>query len=145
MIKRYDYINKRAKCECIIKINFMLITEIPIDKNKLYDNFINLSKMTNLWVFKCYHVLFSKNAIINNIGVYALIPIIILQIILITVFYIKVFPAIKNVSNWIIDDKNNFKTLNKNSEELNNKKDKAVKKDKINIEKEKNNLKGKKK
>ena len=110
--KRYDTYTKRALCECNIKINFFMISEITIDKAKLYDNFINLKTVTNLWVMKCYDILLSKKGIINNIGAYIIIIIIILHIIFIILFYVKDFPSIKMNINSIIFKKKDITITN---------------------------------
>ena len=89
--KDYDYKNKKALCECKIKINFFSISEITIDKAKLYNSFTDLSTVANLDIMKCYHILFSKQGTSNNIGVYIFIPIIIFQVIFIFIFFWKIF------------------------------------------------------
>ena len=77
----YDQETKKALCSCQIKIKLPLITEISIDKNKLYDSFSNIKTLANLKLMKCYKVLFTKKGILYNIGCYIIIPIIILYFI----------------------------------------------------------------
>ena len=139
----YDSNTKKALCKCLIKFNFFKISEITIDKTKLYDSFVDLPTVANLWVMKCYTVLFSKDGIKNNIGAYIIIPIIILQIIFIIIFYKRDFSLIKNKINMIIYLKINWKRLNskvkqnKNKKELtNNNKKENLSKDKKSKEKD---------
>ena len=129
----YDTKTKKAKCQCKIKINLLMISEITIDKTKLKDSFTNLPTVANFWVMKCYTVLFSKIGILNNIGAYILIPIIILQIIFIIIFYKRDYPLIKKVINYIVYIKKNYKgrilTIknNKNEHELKLQNNKIIK------------------
>ena len=109
--KGYDSKNKKALCKCLIKINLLKISEISIDKTKLYNSFAEFSTVINFEVMKCYHILFTKNGMLNNIGVYILIPIISLQIIFLIIFYNKDYNDIKNKIYQIIYIKKNWKYL----------------------------------
>ena len=73
-------------CECFIKINFPLISEIEINKDKLLTNFINIKNSLNINVFKCYKQLFDKEGLKNNIGNYSMGSIIILTLIVSVLF-----------------------------------------------------------
>ena len=55
---KYDYNTKKVICECFIKINFPLISEIEINKDKLLTNFVNFKNSININVIKCYKQLF---------------------------------------------------------------------------------------
>ena len=85
----YDKETNKVECECSIKINFPLISEISINKDKLLKNFIDLKKTINISIIKCYKLVFSKEGLINNIGSYIILFIIILNIILLIIFRIK--------------------------------------------------------
>ena len=101
--------NQKAICKCNIKINFFKITEIIIDKERLYDSFANINNFANIKIMKCYRVLFTKDGLINNIGFFIIIPIIILKLISIIIFYKRDFPNIKFI---IIEIKKVKKYLN---------------------------------
>ena len=53
--QEYNYKSKRALCECEVKINLPLISEIIINKDKLIDNFIDLKKSSNIYILKCLY------------------------------------------------------------------------------------------
>ena len=59
----YDYENKKAKCECDIKINIPLISEVYINKKELINNFADINNLINLKIMKCYKVIFSKEGL----------------------------------------------------------------------------------
>ena len=111
----YDEETHKALCSCQIKVKLPLISEIYIDKNKLYDSFSNIKTLANLKLMKCYKVLFTKEGILYNIGCYIMIPIIILHFITIVVFYIKDNKDILNIINDLIYIKKNWKFLHKNN------------------------------
>ena len=90
---------------------------------KLYDSFFDLHYVSNLCVMKCYNVFFTKDGIKDNIGTYIIIPIILLKIIFIIIFYKRDLPLIKNKINDIINIKINWKNINKNDQQNNNKKE----------------------
>ena len=64
--REYDYDNKRAKCSCFVKMNIPMISQIKVDKEKLFSNFKDI---------KILEILRCLNAII-----YYLIKIIYLKI-----------------------------------------------------------------
>lgn len=125
-----DKNTKKALCSCKIKIKLPLISEISLDKEKLYDNFINIKKILNMNVMKCYRVLFIKDGISNNYGVYTIAPIIIIHILLVILFYLKGYFIVKNNINNIIIAKMSKSNINK----LNKKKKKAKNQNIINNE-----------
>ena len=74
----YDLDTKKAICSCEVKIKLPLMSEISFDKNRLYDSFTNIKNIANMKILNCYHVLFSKNGFIKNIGSYIVISIILI-------------------------------------------------------------------
>ena len=116
----YDYNNKRAKCSCDIKETFSSLKNIKFDKNKLFNNFIDVKNIGNIKILPCYKVLFCKEGLIKNYGSYFIIFIFLLHIILIILFFAKRhFKKIKiqindikyAIKNWeiIIAEKNRRK------------------------------------
>ena len=108
--EKYDNINKRSKCSCKgkeFKSTINSIADIKINKNKLFKNFIDVNNIINIQIIKCYKILFSKEGIINNIAFYLIIPIIILHIISIFLFYAyhkkEIFDKIKEIIYAIIN------------------------------------------
>ena len=109
--KDYDEINKKAICSCMVKINLPLIKEISFDKEKLYNNFVNINNIANFHLMNCYHVLFTKEGISSNIGCFILIPIIVLYFICLIKFYKVDYKLIKFKINEIIYAKKNKKKI----------------------------------
>ena len=68
--KRYDFNSKKAVCDCPVKNNIPLLSEIVIDKDKLLTNFKDIKSLMNLDVMKCYKTLFDKKGLKNNLGNY---------------------------------------------------------------------------
>ena len=85
----YNNDTKKALCECQIKINLPLISEIVINKDKLINDLFDIKKSLNIKVIKCYKLLFSTQGIVNNIGNYIILSIILIYIISIVIFIIK--------------------------------------------------------
>ena len=73
--KGYDNNKKISKCECSIKSEFHFLSEIKIDKNLLLNNIKDLEKISNIYVMKCYKLLFTKDGLKVNIGSYILLGI----------------------------------------------------------------------
>ena len=67
---KYDLNTKKTVCECFIKKEFPLISEIEINNGILLKNFKDIKNYMNLNVMKCYYKLFRKEGLINNIGYY---------------------------------------------------------------------------
>ena len=128
-LKGINKTNQKAICKCNIKINFFQISEIIIDKERLYDSFVNINNIANVKLMQCYHILFTKDGLIYNIGFFIIIPIIILKLISIIIFYKRDFPKIKLIIIQIVNTKKYIKrkSFNKKNVHKNQKS-----KDKIN-------------
>ena len=106
---KYDYTNNKSVCSCEIKINIpVLMTEITFDKNKLYESFTDIKNIANILILKCYKLLFSKKGMIYNIGVYILIPIIIVFIVCTIIFISTGYKKLKNKIDLIYYSKKNW-------------------------------------
>ena len=99
--KGYDKSTKTMECSCGVKLSASLVTEIKIDKSKLYD-FIDITQIANFKVMKCIKLLFSKEGIITNIGFYSFFPVIIAYLISIIIFKIKEYDLIKKQIDLIV-------------------------------------------
>ena len=87
--KGYDISTKKAKCECYIKINFSLLSEIIINKDLLLKKFKDLKYTMNIFVVKCFERLFTKKGLITNIGSYIMLSLIFIDLLLSILFIIK--------------------------------------------------------
>ena len=94
----YDSTTNMVECSCEVKFTLPLISEIKIDKNKLY-KFMDIKKIANFDVLKCYKLIISKVGIITNFGFYLFIPTFIMYIVTILLFYIKEFKLLKKQIN----------------------------------------------
>ena len=108
LLIEYDKNLKLAKCSCKIKSESPLsIIDMKINKTKLNENFIHIKNIINVNIIKCYKKLFNKDSIIYNIGFYIFIPIIIVNIISIFIFYKKQLPKLNDIIKDIIFALNN--------------------------------------
>ena len=115
---RYDFIKNKSICSCEVKIQIPLISEITIDKNRLYDSFTDINNLININVLKCYKLLFSKEGISNNIGFFISLPIILLFIIGVIIFYVYDYKKLKIKIELIIYAKKNYDRLKQINEQI---------------------------
>ena len=100
-----------GKCECPpdkkCQIEFNLLDhKISFNKDKLSNNFKDISSISNIIIIKCYDYLFAKEGLLYNIGSYILLISIFLYIILLIVFYLKGYSYIIGLIKEIISTKN---------------------------------------
>ena len=103
----YDSDTKKALCECSVKTNLNILSEISIDKDKLLNNFINIKNKINIYTMKCFNLVFSIEGLKTNIGSYTLLLIIFANVILVIIFKFKGLNIIYEQINIIIKIKNN--------------------------------------
>ena len=60
---------------------------MKIDKEKLYNNFINIKNYANFNILVCYRKLFNKKGILYNYEFYTILPLIVFHIISIIIFF----------------------------------------------------------
>ena len=65
----YDNIKKRAKCSCNVKTSISL-DNIELDRKNLMKNFLDIKKITNIEIVKCYKIVFYTNNIKYNFGLF---------------------------------------------------------------------------
>ena len=87
----YNSETKKAVCNCEIKIEKSLISEIKQNKEKILKNFLDIKSKINLNTMKCYKLVFSKNGQDFNIGSYILLVFIFTNIVLVILFKLKGF------------------------------------------------------
>ena len=90
-----------TKCSCPVKSTISFISDIKIDKDKLY-KFMNLKQIANFKVMKCFKLLFSIIGIKLNIGFYSFIPTVIVYLLCLIIFYAKEFRQLKVQINEIV-------------------------------------------
>ena len=96
----YDFINNKAKCSCDVKTEINLDEEHKtMTKKKLFKDFFDFQKITNIGIVKCYKTVFKINELIKNYGSFIIIFIFILYLICINIFYCKSW---KNLNDEII-------------------------------------------
>ena len=109
----YNYTTYRAKCNCKLKVKLSIINDIKFDKNKLLKSFTDVKGFfTNIDVVKCYKSVFKKKVIVNNIGFFISLFILVLLVICIILFYAKFFKILK-MQIHIISKAIKFKYINK--------------------------------
>jgi len=113
--KSYNSKTKKVLCICDIKNKSPLTLEDIIKKDKLLNNFININSISNLDIMKCYKVLFSKSGLINNIGSYILLFIILIFLVSSILFYLIGYKEISNKIQNIISSRKENKKNNSNS------------------------------
>ena len=107
----YDFIDKTAICSCYTKIYFPLISEIKVDKKKLYSNFKNIKNIANFKMLKCTKLLLDKSNIFKNAANYLTVILLIISFIAISLLVCYNIVKIKNFINQLLkenkDDKKN--------------------------------------
>ena len=111
--KHYKYEVKKALCECEIKIDFHLISEIIQNKDKLINIIFDITNLINLELIKCIYLLFSTEGFKYNIGSYIILVIILNNIILLFFYIFKgKYYISKDIDKINIINKNNQITSN---------------------------------
>jgi len=98
----YDRETDYASCDCNIKSNINMDTEVIIDKDKLLNSFMDIKSLMNFDILKCYYTLFKKDGIINNIGSYILLAIILIFIASLVIFISKGYSSLMRQIDLII-------------------------------------------
>ena len=104
----YNNKTKKVKCECDVKKEISIIN-IKIDSKRLYDIFTGVTS-SNIDIIKCYHLLFINKNLLNNIGFYIILIIIIFFVISVFIFIFKGYKLLKKKINFIVSIVN----INKN-------------------------------
>ena len=109
----YDNIKKRAKCSCDVKTSISL-DYIEFDRKNLMKNFLDIKKITNIEIVKCYKIIFYTNNIKYNYGLFFFFFMFILYFTCLTVFYCKSLKKLIDEIIKIIQAKNKKNDVNKN-------------------------------
>ena len=95
VLSNYNKENMKVECLCKVKESSKSISDININKDKLFENFKNIKNFLNFNFLVCYKNLLKKEGIIYNIGSYLILAIILFHIITIIFFYIYDFSILK--------------------------------------------------
>ena len=83
----YDNIYRKAKCSCKVKTSLSL-DNIELDNKNILKNFIDIKKITNIEIVKCYKIVFNINNIKSNYCSFIILFIFILYFISLIIFYL---------------------------------------------------------
>ena len=124
----YDKDTKEAKCECLIKLKQIVVSEINNQTDLLYyDNFTENNLTFNMVTMKCYYTLFTKDGLLTNIGSFLLLFTILLFLVSGIIFYKCGYNLLEMYIDEIISLKGKKKiknSPNKKNNQKNNKKEK---------------------
>ena len=136
IFSKYDYNTSKAICSCDVKESPSSIVDMMnIDKMKIaLKNFKNIKNYANINFLVCYKKLLNKNGLINNIGSYLLLAIILFHIITVIIFFANQFSSIKMKIKKIIFEKKS-KLINKDKIRKKKKLNSRIKKHSISTEK----------
>ena len=93
--KEYNTETKQAICDCLVKQEIDLLSDIIIDRDQLLSYFSDYELFMNIDVIKCYKILFTKEGIIFNIGSYVLLFSILIYFITLIMFVAKDFSLLQ--------------------------------------------------
>ena len=113
----YDILTKLVQCNCDIKDSSTMISDIKIDKSKLY-NFMSIDKLANFDVLKCVNLIIQKEYLIANIGFFAFIPSFFCYFLAVILFYKEDFKALKNTINNFVSTKKKLEYLRERRRKL---------------------------
>ena len=106
----YDTTTKKAVCSCLTKINLPLISDMKVDKKKLFANFKDIRNIGNFKMLKCYKLLFNKKNFFKNSSNYIFITLFIIGIISAFIFIFYNNKKINNYINEFLQEKTKFKS-----------------------------------
>ena len=116
----YDYDTLKAKCSCKVKESSSSFIDININKTKILENIKEIKNFANFKFLICHKKLFTKKGLLNNIGSYLILVIILTHIINIFIFYIKQLSLINKIINNITFGITNYILIKSDKKELNN-------------------------
>ena len=112
--KGYNPETLNVECVCKIKNNINFFSDIHIDTNKLINHFINIKKISNIWVIKCYDLVFNFKIFLSNIGSYILLIIILLNTTILILFIKVGYHLLTNKIKKLIEKKFSVLSTNEN-------------------------------
>ena len=107
---KYNEELDKTECSCNVKVSPPLVSELKIDKSLLY-KFVDMKKIANFDVMKCYFLLSDTKSLAKNIGIYIYLPAFISYFICMILFYRLEYSLVKANLNEIVTAKINLKYL----------------------------------
>ena len=104
----YNYDAQEAICSCNVKELSSSFSKMKINKEKIYEKFIDINNIANIKIIICYKVLFTIKGLIYNIPFYSIIIMIIFHFLTIFIFYYIQIKLIKNKIQDIVFGINNW-------------------------------------
>ena len=126
---QYNNKTKKAICSCFTKVSLPLISEIKVDKDKLFENFKDIRNIGNFKMLTCFKLLFDKHNIFRNSANYMIIILFPLSIISIIIFSFYDFKRLKKALKNIFKLKKYINKLKINIRSTNSNIEKKEKKD----------------
>ena len=106
----YDTNNKKAKCSCEAKTLFSL-ENIEFNGKKLFKNFLDIKKITNIEIIKCYKIVFRIKNLKKNYGIFIFIFIFFFYFLCLIIFYCKSWKSLLNEILLIIKNNNEINKI----------------------------------
>ena len=92
----YNYTKEKAKCSCDVKLSPSKNNDInKFNKKDFFKNFIEIKKIANLNVLKCYKTVLKIKHLLKNYGFFILFFILILYFIIIFIFWFLSYNKMK--------------------------------------------------
>ena len=114
--KGYDMDSKNAKCDCEIvaeDTNSDTVSESESDDDEnFFNNFINITSISNIEVLNCYKNIFTKDGLIKNCGSYIILTITLIYVISLLYFIVKGYNNFIDKINIIIKNNHDEKIPN---------------------------------
>ena len=101
----YDFNNSKAICSCFTKVRLPLISEIKVDKEKLFSNFKDIKNILNFKLLRCRYLLFDLHNIFKNSANYLIMILFMFSIIALFSFICYNYSKIKTIIIEISDKK----------------------------------------
>ena len=117
----YNSANKRVDCECYIKESLVPFYNVTINTDSLINKLKNIKDLINIEVIKCYKLIFSIKGLVKNIGNHIFLSLILVNTILIIIFYCRDFKIFKKKINKLLKKMFNQYRKDKNKLILKNK------------------------
>ena len=123
--EEYNSNTKMINCECKVKEGISTITEFTFDKNIELDTIFSSDSSKSINLFDCTTYFFSKEGFQNNSGCYILLCLIVLNIIILIIFFLVkgklvMQNEINKLSNFNQKSNNNNAAINNNNVYNNN-------------------------
>ena len=100
----YNKITEKVKCSCKIKLNLPIIQTVKFDKSKLLQHFIDINKIFNIEILKCYKSVFKFKNLIKNFGFYFYSLMLFIYLITLFIFCLKSYSTLKKSAKKLVKD-----------------------------------------